>query len=210
MTGKSRRAGQLATSEAEIAFWAFRSPAERSVLWELKNACYGREVENQVVGYSHWGTVRVGYLRGGGLDGPRGMYLRRLLFPCSWWISSIGTHTIYSIGWKQTYQKWAVQTIGEASMAICIQYAFFLCVPFCLLTFVLLWFALGRSLFLFQSLGLGMLSPPAQLKVDEFPHHEGLSEADPGQDGYPCKKRKHTVKHSYGKWAKRCVTQWHL
>lgn len=30
-----------------------------------------------------------------------------------------------------------------------------------------------------------MLSPPAQLKVDKFPHHEGLSEADGGQHSYP-------------------------
>lgn len=33
-----------------------------------------------------------------------------------------------------------------------------------------------------------MLSPPAQLKVDKFPHDEGLSEADSGQDSYPNKK----------------------
>lgn len=54
-----------------------------------------------------------------------------------------------------------------------------------LLTFVFLRFALGRNLFLFQGLSLGMLSPPAQLKVDKFPHHEGLSEADGGQHSYP-------------------------
>lgn len=46
---------------------------------------------------------------------------------------------------------------------------------------------------LFQGLSLGMLSPPAQLKVDKFPHHEGLSEADSGQDGYPSGERKQTV-----------------
>lgn len=33
-----------------------------------------------------------------------------------------------------------------------------------------------------------MLSPPAQLKVDKFPHHKGLCEADGGQDSYPNKK----------------------
>lgn len=33
-----------------------------------------------------------------------------------------------------------------------------------------------------------MLSPPAQLKVNKFPHHEGLSEADSSQDSYPNKK----------------------
>lgn len=32
-----------------------------------------------------------------------------------------------------------------------------------------------------------MLSPPAQLEVDKFPHHEGLSDADGSQDGYPNK-----------------------
>jgi len=32
-----------------------------------------------------------------------------------------------------------------------------------------------------------MLSPPAQLEVDKFPHHEGLSDADGSQDGYPKK-----------------------
>lgn len=30
-----------------------------------------------------------------------------------------------------------------------------------------------------------MLSPPAKLEVDEFPHHEGLSEANGRQDGHP-------------------------
>ena len=30
-----------------------------------------------------------------------------------------------------------------------------------------------------------MLPPPAQLEVDKFPHHEGLSEADGSQDSYP-------------------------
>lgn len=34
-----------------------------------------------------------------------------------------------------------------------------------------------------------MLSPPTQLKVDKFPHHEGLSKADGGQDGYPSGKK---------------------
>lgn len=58
------------------------------------------------------------------------------------------------------------------------------------LTFIFLWFALGGNLFLFQGLSLGMLSPPAQLKVDKFPHHEGLSEADSGQDSYPRRKKK--------------------
>lgn len=33
-----------------------------------------------------------------------------------------------------------------------------------------------------------MLSPPAQLEVDKFPHHEGLCEADGGQDSYPNKQ----------------------
>lgn len=47
-------------------------------------------------------------------------------------------------------------------------------------TFVFLCFAFGRSLFLFQGLGLAMLSPPAQLEVDKFPHHKGLCEADGG------------------------------
>lgn len=32
-----------------------------------------------------------------------------------------------------------------------------------------------------------MLSPPTQLEVDKFPHHEGLSEADGSQDSYPNK-----------------------
>lgn len=38
-----------------------------------------------------------------------------------------------------------------------------------------------------------MLSPPAQLKVDKFPHHEGLSEADGGQDSYPKREWKQSV-----------------
>lgn len=57
--------------------------------------------------------------------------------------------------------------------------------PCLLLTFVSLWFALGRNLFLFQGLSLSMLSPSSQLEVDKFPHHEGLSEADGSQDSYP-------------------------
>lgn len=44
-------------------------------------------------------------------------------------------------------------------------------------------------MFLFQGLSMGMLPPPAQLKVDKFPHHEGLSEADGGQDSYPKRER---------------------
>lgn len=40
-------------------------------------------------------------------------------------------------------------------------------------------------MFLCQVLSLGVLSPPTQLEVDKFPHHEGLSEADGGQDSYP-------------------------
>lgn len=63
-----------------------------------------------------------------------------------------------------------------------------------LLTFVFLWFALGRSLFLFQGLSLAVLSPPAQLKVDKFPHHEGLSEADGCQDSYPTREGKQWLK----------------
>lgn len=38
-----------------------------------------------------------------------------------------------------------------------------------------------------------MLSPPTQLKVDKFPHHEGLSEADGGQDSYPNREGKQSV-----------------
>lgn len=41
-----------------------------------------------------------------------------------------------------------------------------------------------------------MLPPPAQLKVDKFPHHEGLSEADGGQDSYPKRERGETVSNS--------------
>lgn len=48
-------------------------------------------------------------------------------------------------------------------------------------------------MFLFQGLSLGMLSPPAQLEVDKFPHHEGLSEADGGQDSYPKTEERQSV-----------------
>lgn len=50
-----------------------------------------------------------------------------------------------------------------------------------------------------------MLSPPAQLKVDKFPHHEGLSEADGGQDSYPNRERKQSVTQVVNKDV--CVTQ---
>lgn len=62
-----------------------------------------------------------------------------------------------------------------------------------LLTFVFLCFALGRNLFLFQGLSLGMLPPPAQLEVDKFPHHEGLSEADGSQHSYPRREGRPSV-----------------
>lgn len=38
-----------------------------------------------------------------------------------------------------------------------------------------------------------MLSPPAQLEVDKFPHHESLSEADGGQDSYPNREGKNEI-----------------
>lgn len=38
-----------------------------------------------------------------------------------------------------------------------------------------------------------MLSPPAQLKVDKFPHHKGLCEADGGQDSYPSRERNKSI-----------------
>lgn len=52
-----------------------------------------------------------------------------------------------------------------------------------------------------------MLSPPAQLKIDKFPHHEGLSEADSGQDSYPSRKRKQSVTQKINKDVCVCVTQ---
>lgn len=57
-----------------------------------------------------------------------------------------------------------------------------------LFTFLFLWFALSRNLFLFQGLSLAVLSPPAQLEIDKLPHHEGLCEADACQDGYPSRR----------------------
>lgn len=58
------------------------------------------------------------------------------------------------------------------------------------LTFVFLGFALRGRLFLFQGLGVGMLSPPAQLEVDKLPHHEGLREANGCQDGHSKARQK--------------------
>lgn len=80
--------------------------------------------------------------------------------------------------------------------------------PLCphLHTFVFLWFALGRNLFLFQGLSLGVLSPATQLKVDKFPHHEGLCKADGSQDGYPCGKKQH-ICNSKGKLIKAMEEQ---
>lgn len=57
------------------------------------------------------------------------------------------------------------------------------------LTFVFLRLALRGSWFLLQGLSLGILSPPAQLEVDEFPHHKGLSDADRSQHSDPIRER---------------------
>lgn len=85
-----------------------------------------------------------------------------------------------------TCPVWAGRVIGALQMQKL--------APCSLLTFVFLWFALGRSMFLFQGLSLAVLSPPAQLKVDKFPHHEGLSEADGCQDSYPTREGKQWLK----------------
>lgn len=50
-------------------------------------------------------------------------------------------------------------------------------------------------MFLLLGLSLGVLSPPAQLKVDKFPHHEGLREADGAQDSYPSREREREAPH---------------
>ena len=43
---------------------------------------------------------------------------------------------------------------------------------------------------------LGLFPPPAQLEVDELPHHEGLSGTDGGKHRDPVQK--HTVTHVKG------------